>query len=131
MEIEYKQLEREVNALKLENGEQFQYRNRNYAIWLSHKKEIGDSPPVFWQKSDISGGWDIYLIREIRDKFKRAVILHEAVESRAFEELGDYQKAHEIARQQDRKYAGIHFNESKLNEYSKLEAKLEEFFGDS
>ena len=129
MDTEYSQIEREVNALKLENGEQFQYRNRDYAIWITPKKEIGDSPPCFWQRSDITNGWDIYLIQEIRDKFKRAVILHEAVEARTCEELGDYRKAHEIARQQDRKYASIHFDKSELSEYSELEKELGEFFG--
>ena len=104
-------------------------RKNNIRFILVTEKEIGDSPPCFWQRSDITNGWDIYLIQEIRDKFKRAVILHEAVEARTCEELGDYRKAHEIARQQDRKYASIHFDKSELSEYSELEKELGEFFG--
>ena len=125
-----REVEMVVDSLKLEYGESFGCYGRKYSMWFRSFSDMGDEPACFWELSTARpGSIDVYLIDEIPDDFKRAILVHEIVEAAARPVIGDMFKAHLLARDYDTAYAKSHFDEKRLEEFFNLDKYLVELEG--
>ena len=124
--LDPREVERIVDSLKLGSGDSFECYGKKYAMWLCPACAC-DEPECFWSPSTAcKGGIDIYLISEIPDDFKRAVLVHEIVETAAYPMIGDMFEAHLLARTYDTAYARSHFDDRRLEEFLNLDSFLVE-----
>ena len=99
-DIDFNELEKSVEGLRLGDSEKLHYRGNDYLI------RIRDDSPMT-RKVKTPGGVEIDINRtRVPDKFKKLVILHEVLES----DLEFYQhvsedEAHALAREADNRYA--------------------------
>lgn len=129
MEIDYSALKRVVERANFGDMEELSYSGVNYLLFpceYSEEERENGEPPVFFQGSTVAD-WDIYFaMKEIDERFRKPVLLHELVEAERYGKLvrdglskeEASVRSHDIAVSCDDKYAKELLSAEDYNDYS-------------